>query len=393
MKSAIEMHETAMDLAQKGLSAKRRGDERGRVRYLKRALSSSLQAVDAALSSHATVTDRGIILHSAAMLALDVGSFEAAEKVCYKALGGTLGEALDSSFRHLLEKASLHRHLADIGKGLGEGEMDMVLTGDEASAGCLRQGLLSCRVVALEGISRTVGQHLSGHPCRRAGRLPTSDRHSFDLYYLAGSGDGPQNFARRSSFAARLHLGAPVRQTDLLVEPSAILAEVADCIELFEDEKLEELRRKLGDGYFDRFLTYAREIQPDGAGVRAVSLAAEVGGGVRKVSLLRPRIRRSSMAAETNVAGVSVHMPLSEDVADAISVVGLLKSAKVLGKARTRSDEWQIVIEDDEGVSSTFLISADFCDSVRNYFGLRVQASGLSRGSKATLTEIVEADS
>ncbi|CAJ0716427.1 hypothetical protein [Ralstonia mannitolilytica] len=280
MTNLLNLHREAMKEADEGLYARSIGDELSFMRHTRRALElEESAAVQFATSvSPAQEPTRTILLRSAATLALRCNEVAKAEKLAAMALAGDGPEALKDEVRDLLEEVQFERHLAERGVTLGEGELQMSLSGAGVSFGMIPAAQYLERARVMGNLLRRTGERIFHLPFQRhRGRSP-------ELFPVFLS------VPRPASFAVTFRLGGTQGVIHGLHSADTVLDRFMDDIELLNSDEIVSLREQMGDvDYFQNFLASLRHIAPDGKSIQQLGFTARSGGRVRKVALRKPR--------------------------------------------------------------------------------------------------------
>lgn len=267
-----------------GLYARSVGDEAGFEIHTRRALEleeSAAIGFAKSVTANAEPT-RTILLRSAATLALRCKDTAKAEKLAAMALAGDGPDLLKDEVRDLLEQIQFERHLAVRGVNLGEGELQMSLSGAGVSFGMIPAAQYLERARVIGNLLRRTSERIFHLPFQRhRGRSP-----DFFPVYLS--------VPRASSFAVTFRLGGTQGIINGLHSAETVLERFMDDIELLNSDEIGLLRQQMGDvDYFQNFLASLRHIAPDGKSIQQLGFTVRSGSSFRKVAL---RKSRSAMA-------------------------------------------------------------------------------------------------
>jgi len=277
----MKHHDAAMDLAADALAAQRRGDAAEQQRLFLAALAESERAAEAVFPLAGLEPTRSVVLHSAAMLALDCREFDSAERFAAMALAGNPPGKLRDEFHDIFARASFRRHLLAKGTTLADDRVRLSMAGSAVAPGIVERYSFERRVEAFSKLLFRTAARKRNVAYKTQGRHTESDHSHCDLYY---------EVAEAASFAVVFRVGHPLGARDLFEGTGQVLEEVAECLELFEKQDEAGLRSRIvSPEYYTNFVGLAKELQPDGEQVQLVGLTIMAEGKVREVPLQRPR--------------------------------------------------------------------------------------------------------
>ena len=135
MSEVNELHNMAMDLAERALAERLRGNEEEEFGFLRGALEFELSAIQ---ELNEPLEPTFSVLHrSAGTLALRCHDYRLAEQLAAKALAQEPPHEIAEELRDLVEQVHFQRHLELRGIELGQDEMQMSLSGKEVGYGFL----------------------------------------------------------------------------------------------------------------------------------------------------------------------------------------------------------------------------------------------------------------
>lgn len=271
------LHSAAMDLAEKAMIERARGDRKAARKSLKEAFEQEERAAWLAVSNGAPEPTRSILLKSAAHLAIDADELRRAERLIGAALAGDPPEEIAQELRVLFEDVGFHRHLERHGVELQNNDVQLVLVGRAISPGMADSHEFVDRVSTM--------QHLLNRTCESDQGMEYRDRGdpktALKLFV---------SVPRAASFAVSLRVANERDQGEFeFAESSEVLNRLLDRLEMFDHEEFDALRRAIpGQQYFDKFIELASRFAPDGERVRLVGLTTVRGQTERRLQLKRP---------------------------------------------------------------------------------------------------------
>lgn len=369
MRSVRDLHDSAMLLAVKAQQAHDSGDFEQEQELARQACELEEQAAIQLLPNASDEPTRAILFCSAASLAWQAGDIAWCKRLCHDGLRGFPPPEYEADFNELLDKVTLSDHLDVRGVELHQGEFQLSLVGDVAAAGIIPIAELTNRI---ENISSLLMQRIRlslGKPFTGL-RKRISPADDFITY---------ANAWRPGSFALTIGLTRPSKKRQLLpipgigVDPSFIVEEVIYDMELLSKGYFDSVEKRIGDNpYLVHFMAHAKEVAPDGKRIKMVGLTRNE----KMVSFQLPRseikkmMSRSSLTNETSIqtiAGLLTQANIDKDS------IGLRLEGNKLIQLKVR-----------EGLE----------DIVRNYFGKKVEATGIFSGKVFIINSVdpVEGD-
>ncbi len=292
MTEVRELHEAAMEHAERALFARLRGDSVEAAALLGLAFENERRAAELLSDRYDDEPTRSVLYRSAAALALDCNQPRAAEQLIAAALAGNPPPEIAGELRDLFERANFSRHLDLHGIELQANELQMSLTGNMVSAGMAQSEDFVYRLQGLQKLFYRTFERFRGKPYRDSGG-PSRVVREYSLFVSA---------PRPGSFAVSLRVGGPAPRLPQLDDAPSIIDELMSCMDLFNKSADEALRERIGDdAYFRNFIGLARNIAPDGDEVRTVNFTARRDNSERRVSLTRVRDQISLTGDATRV--------------------------------------------------------------------------------------------
>lgn len=276
-----ELHSEAMRLAEDAVVARRLGR--------KTAAKLFEQAFEFELKAAAGVTpDKeptfSILHRSAASLALDCGFHREAEKLIARALSHDPPDEIADELRELLDQVYFNRSLDLRGLVLQREEFEMSLSGELARHTYAQSEEFVRRMSDVRTLLFRTAERKAQIPFREIGSVTRSIRDEMDIYVAP-----PRLGVGR--FAVKFRVASPKPQMEMWPSklPGKIVSDLFDCMGMIEGGKDSKLKKHIADeAYFHNFVALARQIAPDGKGVKRVSFVATQGQKEQQVTLSRP---------------------------------------------------------------------------------------------------------
>ena len=136
MSAINEHHDAAMDFAHFALLERARGNTEEAAALFEKALENELAAIQDMEARGSFAEPTYSVLHrSAGTLAMDCKQYRLAERLAAKGLAHAEHPEIAQELRDLLEQVNFHRRLELKGVELGDGEMQLSLSGPEVGSG------------------------------------------------------------------------------------------------------------------------------------------------------------------------------------------------------------------------------------------------------------------
>ena len=358
MSEVNDLHNMAMDLAERGLAQRLQGNLDGESDFARQALEFEIAAIQ---ELKEPVEPTFSVLHrSAGTLALRCREYRLAERIASKALAEEPPPEIAEELRDLLEQTNFQRHLELRGIELGQDEVQMSLSGKEVGYGLVTSDELVSRIGDASKLMGRIVERQRESPFNERG-LRKATREAFPVLV---------SVPRAASFAVTLRVGRPTGQLHLPVEVEVVVDEFMDLMEMANSSDIRALTERIPEPpYLRNFLGLAKKIAPDGERVRQVGFTVERGDGARRVSVTKP-------AAEIPLP--SVVEPATEDdrPGTPVKIRGMLRFADATGD---RSNEIKIVTDDGDR-RSVQVPEGMMNDIVRPMWDSRVVVTGLRKG-------------
>lgn len=359
-----DLHEQAMDFADRAFIARRQGDTELADKLSRQAFELERSAAQLLRDDTSSEPTRSVLYRSAASMAIDFGDSRAAERLIATALMGNPPREIADELLGLLEQANFIRHLALRGINLMPGELQFSLAGNVVGYGIALSEVFIERIKDLERlIYRTVERKL-GVKFRERGAAKQVIQQGYSLYIAA---------PRPASFAVTLRLGRQMQLPgfDLSIE---IVDEILECFSLFNTAQDEELKKRIADEpYYHNFIGLAKRIAPDGDKVNLVGFTTLKDGQETKLALTR-RQREISLIPE---------QVTTEQAEKFVKVTGRLLFADATRKKR------KIQLIDEAETAYTIIVPEGMMnDIVRPLWDDIVVVTGTRSKNKIHLIEI-----
>lgn len=355
MSTVRGLHDEAMKLSQLALVARHTGEEERAERLARQAYELETKAAELVPEGQASEPTRSILYRSAASLALQSKEYRIAQQLIAKGLSGYPPPRVEQELKTLYEQVNFELNLQSHGVHLIDDELRMALRGKAVGYGQILYKEFIKRVEsAFTLIDRTV-QRRMGREYVRVGRVP----HMYKPFTRVLSA------FEAGSFVVSLRLGlSEGQQLPLFVDSSSVIDEVLTGIALLNDGDRDRLRELIpSEGYYQNFVTLARELAPDGDQVESVNFSTKE----RLVNLDRPRNEIELLPDSDKVVEITERTK--------ITVEGVLDFAS--------SREGDVIgLTSEKGIEYTVKIREGFDDLVRSYFKNMVVVTGWLKGKE-----------
>ena len=270
MQNIKEIHQRAMDLAEEGFIAQKKGDDGKAISKLSEALEVEQRAADSLIISEEAEPTRSILYRSAASLAYNIGDFRLCDRLIARGLSGFPPPEIEDELKNLYEDVNFMRHLSAKGRILDPSQLLMTISGNAIKYGGASADYLMVRVDRIASLFYRTVERLYKMPYRISGSVNKAIKDAYGLYI---------NALEPGSFAVSFQIGKPDPQLPLFpdfglakqVEPEQIVDEIMQCLEIFESGDSPELKHKIHDSdYYGNFVGLAKQIAPDGNNVKLV---------------------------------------------------------------------------------------------------------------------------
>lgn len=372
--SIIELHRAAMNIAEEADRLKKEGHKSEAIKLYVDAFERERDAAFGSLSSNAEQPTPAILLKSAAYLALDAGLIRECEKLICIALSYDIPDEIADELRNLYEDVNFHRHLKLNGITLSEDEIQISIAGDGVAYGMARDEDVNNRIQAIKQLSVRTLEMAKGRPFRRQGKISDEIQNLSQSYY---------SVPRAASFAMTIRFGrkdAQLHIENFASESSALVELLVQNIKLLDTQNLEELRRKIPNNqYLLNFISYAKELAPDGKDVKLVGVTYNQNGTIVEVPLKRSQTEYGNLIE--SVVAINLEEEQEQQIApQKIELTGMLMAADA-------SKEQVRIVVDKKNYD--IIVPDGLSDMVKKYFGEIVTLTVLSqKGNKYDLINI-----
>lgn len=350
MTAVNELHNQAMENAEKGYVADLHGDFSNAQAHFRRAFELEREAAQLLIPKTDAEPTRSVLLRSAASLAVKCAEHREAERLVAIALAGNPPAEICEELRDLLDTVYFDRHLAIRGLRLDPGEIQMSLSGAAIGHGIIESHQFLRRAEFAEKMLIRTSERLRHLPFREAGVPSQEAMEGFEVFFSA---------PRAASFAITIRIGRPVTQPvleGLAIGPKQVVDEVLTCLRHYNAEDPDRLKQRIPDEpYFNNFKALARKLAPDGQRVKAVNFTSFRGNEQKQAFLNKPP------------------SPIWEpptDAPDTITLKGVIRRAD---ETKARGDQPFFAIEDENGNARKVVVPPGMLqDIVRPLWGERV---------------------
>ena len=373
MSAVNDLHNKAMDLAERALVEHLRGNAEGEADLARQALEFELGAIQELKDP---IEPTFSVLHrSAGTLALRGHEYRLAEQIASKALAQEPPHEIAEELRDLVEQVNFQRHLNLKGIELGRDEMQMSLSGNQVGYGMITSDDLVSRIGDASRLIGRIVERQRESPFNERG-LRKITRETFPVLV---------SVPRAASFAVTLKVGRPTGQLSLPVEMEVIVDEFMDLMEMVNSSDVRALEERIPEPpYLRSFLGLAKKIAPDGDRVRQVGFTVERGSKERRVSVTKH-------ALEIPLPPIVEPATQDERPRKPVEVRGTLLFADATG-----GDANVIKIVNDNGKRRSVRVPEGMMnDIVRPMWDSKVVVKGLQKGRSVVLQDIeldVESD-
>lgn len=372
MSDTLELHRTAMELADRAMMARFTGSADQAAALFREAFVKERDAAQNVIDLSIEPT-RSVLLRSAASLAIECGELREAERLIAVALAGEPPDEIAAELRELFERVNFHRHLALRGVTLAPNEFQLSISGNAVAPGIAPTDEYLNRVQQAERIVYRTAERKLLKPF--AERISKAIREQFSLFI---------SVPRTASFAVSLRLGQPTEQMllpEVKLPATDVIDELLTCMELFDRNETELLAERIQDeAYYQNFVGLARQMAPDGDEIKTVGFTSSFGGQERSVQLTKTK-------AEDRFKALRMQAAVSEGEAN-IKIIGRLKRAD-----STQARHGSIYVIDDEGDRHKIIVPISMmADIVKPLYEERVVVEGIETRKGIVLEDIGKAE-
>ena len=288
MKPIKELHNNAMDLAEKAFLLKKRGEQKEALLLFKEALELEKTAAEYLPIKEESEPTRSILFRSAASLSFNAQEYDLAERLVAAGLSGFPPYEIKEELKSLYEDVNFSRHLKTKGIILNSNQMVMTLAGNAVKYGGTAAEFLMSRLEKVSTLFYRTVERMLKKPYRISGGVEKDIKEKYGLFI---------NAFHPSSFAVSFQIGAPEQQLqlpnfedDVSLDPEDVVDEMMECLEVFESGDPEDLRGRISDeNYYGNFVGLAKELAPDGNNINLVGFSTIRNGEDKPVSLRKKR--------------------------------------------------------------------------------------------------------
>lgn len=366
------LHRQAMEMTDLAMITKRNGNLDESKRYFRLAFDLEKKASMLLLSKLEEEPARSVLFRSAASLALDSDEYSEAEKLVCMALSGNPPSMIAEELRDILEQVHFKRHLDLRGIKLQEDEVQMSIAGEGIGFGFAPTSAFLNRVYNTERLLFRTAERRLKKPYRESGQYSKEAQENVALY---------MSVPRAASFAVTFRVGSK-EQINLpgMSEGAEVIKEVLDCLDLYTQDKRDELRLKISDdAYFNNFISLADTLAPDGNFVNLVGFTILKAGKIQEVA-----IRAKQPHYNINIKP-EIEKIKAVDSEEWVEITG-----KLLFADSKKPNNQKIQIIDARGIEHSLIVPEGMMDDVvRPLWNTNVVATGIRKGKKISLNRII----
>ncbi|BAQ34032.1 MULTISPECIES: hypothetical protein [Dehalococcoides] len=371
MNTIKELHQHAMELADKAVFERINGNVEASIDYYKQACEYEKQAANSISKDAQNEPTRSILFRSAASLAIKANDKAVAENLVFNGLAGFPPDDIKAELLELFDQIDFERHLDAKGIVLNSNDCLITFDGNAIGPGTTPGTILIKKLQSFQKLlSRTVERKL-GHPFREFGTLPKIIQ-DYDLYITASRSGSFKLALRVSNPKARPLPGFGIE----FIEPDLIVEEIMDCLDVYNRGDSKELLNRITDeAYYRNFVSIAKNLSPDGEDVTSVIFEANKNNNKKLVVLKTPRTQIKFPMLKT----------ADSDKIESIEVTGYLNSANKI------RDNYIIIVDSNEKELGKFEVPKGIMDDiVKPLWGSFVNVIGHKIGANKYLDEIKE---
>jgi len=364
MSAVRELHNKAMQLAQRALIARHQGKEAEAEDLARQACDFESRAAQLIPLSEESEPTRSILYRSAASLAYQGKEYVHAIKLIMQGLSGFPPNEIYSELKELFEKVRFEEHLLRDDLIMSEDDIHLTLQGGAVGPGLIQYNQFVKRIKTIPSIIYRTTERLLGKAYQKAGRPSSKTARIVPAVMVPQGG----------CFSVTVRLVYSKGQILLSqATPNRVVDEIMTSFELLNDMNLEELANLMQDEtYLRNFLSLAGEMAPDGNDITLLGLSSSK----RKVGFVRTH---NEIASKT-----ALPTPPTA-VQQEITVIGELDFA-------TKRAKNLIGLTVEGGTRYDIKVEEGMEDLVRAYFSEWVKVAGLFDGKLIYLSSIQPAD-
>jgi len=368
MNPLTSLHREAMEFADQAFVARLKGDLGLAQQLFRKAFELESKAAEQLISQPEAEPSRSVLLRSAATLALDIENYREAERLVCLALAGNPPTEIANELRDLYEQVNFNRHLELRGVTLAPEEFQMSIAGKGVGFGIVQTDEFVDRVSFVEKLIYRTAERRLQKPYRDSGRLSDELRDRFGLF---------TSVPRAASFAVTFRLGTQTELLPYMNSASAIVDELFDCLQLFNNQDDSRLKEVIPEeAYYRNFVSLAKQIAPDGKDISLVGLTAAREGGEKRVEITRQKKELLPLVIEERPKTKKTAVEHKE-------ITGTLRFAD-----GTRGESGKIRLVDDAGEIQSIVVPQGLSDVVRSLWDYKVTVRARVKGKRLVLADI-----
>jgi len=362
MSKVRELHNMAMQWAEKALAARHHNDKQLSIDYSQKAFLLEAEAAKLIPNEKSSEPTRSILYCSAASLAYKAKQFEEAERLAIQGLAGFPSPRIKKELTTLYEKVSFQEHLALNDISLNTEDFQLTFQGHAASDGFIFYDCFKEHFEALQSLIEKTTQRLMRSPYKK-GNVAKELKP-----FMAGL-----SVARAGSYAVTVRLAYKENQTtSLLVTPDEVINEVIYCVDEINKEHEAELNKHISDpAYYNHFLSMAKKLAPDGHDIVGVGLT----GRDCKTGLTRKK-------ADIPIFFVREES-IEKKLIEPLNIIGTLD----LASAKPNQPEY-IGLTAENGETYKLYADVGLDDYVKSFYKQQVSVSGNYDGEFVFITDL-----
>ena len=364
------LHSKAMDCADRAMRLQVEDKQNEAAKCFRKAYEREREAALAVVQMGGGEPSRSILLRSAASLALDCDEVREAERLISLGLAGDPPPEIIEELRDLLETVHFQRHLDLRGIRLAPTEVQLTMDGTAVGNGVMESSQFMRRAETFSRLIMRTADRKGKSIFRESG--PRNPR-GFEVYFST---------ARPASYAITVRLTQPKGQMSLpladLPTEAVILDEVLTCIDLFAQEKVQQLRDRIEDeAYFNNFTALAKKLAPDGQKISMVGLTTSKSRGGHK----------RSVSMKSSPSNIWSPMPTE---GERVEYVGRIQLAD---ERNANRPQFKILVDDGSSSPPIQVKPGLLTEIVKPYWGEKVSVTAFRKSkSVVELLEIVPVD-
>jgi hypothetical protein len=367
MSKVRELHNKAMELAQKAIVLRHEGSLDEAEECSRKALEYETEAASLIELNESSEPTRSILYRSAASLALQAKEFTTAQRLLANGLLGYPTPDIEQELWNLIEQLNFERHLHDEDLVLSDAEIQFSVLGDAVMYGVVLFDEFVKRLSTFRTVLERTTLRLFKTPYKRSSKIPKSIMPFETVLTTAEAG----------SFAIILKLATPTEKytqrtlPGLAPKPSEVFEEVVSGIELINNLDDEGLKNRITDeSYYINFRSLIRDMAPDGEKIKQVGLIT----ARKSVGLTKPKKEIPAVPQMEKIEEVKK-----------VTITG------ILDYARSRRDD-VIGLTDEKEKHHLIKIDKGMDDLVKSYFMDNVKVTGTFSHPYIIPTEIEPVD-